>query len=156
MGKSKSIRKYRRKTYKKKRSARRKQKGGDCGCNKPLITGGNINPASFDGSLSPTKYYPLNTYENDPNNPSTVVGGRMLPNGSADVQYVQSGGRRRRKSRKIKGGDILLGNHYSTNPFVNFGTTDGAIYGSRLITGATVVDPSPLNQPILTNKSYLA
>jgi hypothetical protein len=147
------MKRNRRKTYKKKRTMRRKQKGGDCGCNKPLLTGGNINPASYDGG----KYtYPLNTYNGDPSDPSVVLSARMLPNGGGNILNLQYGGRKSRRLRKIKGGDPLLGSNYDGNTLTNFWTTSGAINGASLITGSSRVNTSVGDQPILQKQSTLA
>jgi hypothetical protein len=119
------------------RSLKRKMRGGDCGCNKGLFKGGNVSSASFNGSLHSRHYYPLNDEVNNPNNPSIVQNSRNLPN-------ISKGGR----SRKIKGGAYtLLGDAYSTNPLMTFGTLDDV--GHNVITGTAKVNSSVMDQPVI-------
>jgi len=54
--------------------------GGGCGCGSNLISGGGyLNPATFNGSLPPSNYYPQNSYENDASvmtQSSRIIGGK--------------------------------------------------------------------------------
>jgi hypothetical protein len=122
------------------RRTSRKLKGGDCGCNKGLFKGGNINPASFNGELPQRYYYPSNNEINNPNTPSIIQNSRNLP----DI-HTTGGGKRR---RKIKGGSYtLLGDAYSTNALLSFGTVDDA--GASILTNSMKVNPSVTDQPVL-------
>jgi hypothetical protein len=125
----------------KNRKVTRRVKGG-CGCNSTIFKGGNINPASFDGNLPIRYYYGQNDYQNDPSASIAVESARNLPG-------IIKGGRRKRNSKKIKGGDMLLGSAYSNNPVMSFGTIDGARNSVDLLYGSTTVNPSVYNQPIL-------
>jgi len=146
MSKAKINRKTKGKVAHKKRSTRKNRKGsrkvkGGCGCNAGLIKGGNINPPSFDGNLPIRYYYGQNDYQNDPTSPIAIESARNLPG-------IIKGGKRR-KNKKIKGGDMLLGSAYSNNPFVSFGTTDGARNAVDVLYGSTTTNPSVYNQPVL-------
>jgi hypothetical protein len=133
---------YKKKNTRKHRKTARKMKGGDCGCNKGIIHGGNINSASFNGDLPNRYYYPLNNEINNPNTPSIMVNSRNLPN-------ISSGGSKKRQ-RKIKGGSYtLLGDAYSTNPLLTFGTIDGSSHSANIVNGTHVVNPSITEQPLI-------
>ena len=142
------IRKTKGKIAHKKRNTRRnkkgtrKIKGGGCGCGNNVFKGGNINPPSFDGNLPIRYYYAQNDYQNDPTAPIAVQSARNLP-------PIMSGGKKSKRNKKIKGGDMLLGSAYSNNPFMSFGTTDGARNSVDLLYGNTTVNPSVYNQPAL-------
>jgi len=132
---------YKKKSTRKNRKTNRKMRGGDCGCNKGLFKGGNINSSSFDGSLPSRYYYPLNDEINNPNDPSIMQNAR-------NFQNMKSGGKKVRRSRKIKGGSYtLLGDAYTTNPLVTFGTMDDV--GSNVIVGMPKVNPSIMDQPTI-------
>jgi hypothetical protein len=131
---------HKKRNTRKHRRSNRKIKGGDCGCNKGLFKGGNINPASFDGSLQKHYYYPLNNEINNPNTPSIMQNARNI--------QPMTGGKKIRVSRKIKGGSYtLLGDAYSTNPLVTFGTMDDV--GLNVITGIPKVNGSITDQPVI-------
>lgn len=148
MSKAKINRKTKGKVAHKKRGTRknrkgtRKIKGGGCGCGNSVFKGGNINPPSFDGNLPIRYYYGQNDYQNDPTAPIAIESARNLPG-------IIKGGKRRKNIKKIKGGDMLLGSAYSNNPFVSFGTTDGARNAVDVLYGSTTTNPSVYNQPTL-------
>lgn len=126
-----------------KNKSKRNLKGG-CGCTSTLYTGGNINPVSFNGSLPIRYYYEQNNYENYPN----IENARNLP----DIKFV--GGKKSKKilikrNKKMIGGDMLLGNAYSNNPLVSFGTTEGATTSANLLFGSSSLNPSIYDQPAL-------
>lgn len=157
MSRAKTNRKIKAKAAYKKRNTRKNRKGtrklkGGCGCNTGLIKGGNINPASFDGNLPLRYYYGQNDYQNDPSAPNAIESARNLP-------AIIKGGKRR-NNKKIKGGDMLLGSAYSSNPVMTFGTLDGASNSVNLLYGSSTVNPSVYNQPTLnghtTNNPPLA
>jgi hypothetical protein len=146
MTRAKGNRKTKGKVVHKKRHTRKNKKGtrkikGGCGCGNTIFKGGNINPPSFDGNLPIRYYYGQNDYQNDPTAPNAIESARNLPG-------IIKGGKRR-NNKKIKGGDMLFGSAYSSNPFVSFGTTDGARNAVDVLFGSTTVNPSVYNQPIL-------
>jgi len=144
MGKEKKT--IKRRTSKNKKNTimrKRKIKGGDCGCKNSLFAGGNVNPASFDGSLPIKYYYPQNNFTNDRSDPAFVESARNLPNN------YSRGGKKSRKSRKIKGGDMLMGSVYNNNPLMTFGTIDGARNSVDILYGNASTNPSVFDQPIL-------
>jgi hypothetical protein len=117
-------------------------KGGDCGCNKGIIKGGNINNASFNGDLPNRYYYPLNNEINNPNTPSIMVSAR-------NIQTNSIGGSKKR-NRKMKGGSYtLLGDAYSTNPLLTFGTIDGSSHSAAIVNGTNGANPSITEQPLI-------
>ena len=137
----------------------KKQKGG-CGCQKStdvndVLTGGSNNP----------HVNPVNTYENDPNSPSSVVSTRIQPN--VNFSSFLSGGKKRktkkqktrtkkqktktkkRKTRtkkqtkthqrnrniKIKGGSDYVLDYQNANVVSSFNTVLGTPASSHVITG---------------------
>jgi hypothetical protein len=148
---------YKRKISKKKKSRRNRMKGGGCGCNSTIMTGGLAN--------SPY-YYELNTHNIDPTAPSFIVDSRLLPNPT-----VTKGGKKRKQSKKIikiKGGTTDLTKTFSTiatpffpasnfmNPVVSNGTTAGAITSNVILTGnANLTNPSPMVNNIQSNDKHL-
>ena len=114
---SKKMLRNKRRTISRRRTNKRdtKIRGGGCGCNKSLFTGGN--------SLTPA----LNSYENDPNSPSTIVSSRLNAN-------IKVGGKRRR----MKGGSPQL-----------IGSSIGDAYSAiGILSGVQAVNTSPTAQPI--------
>ena len=148
---------YKRKNSKKGKSRRNRTKGGSCGCNNTVMTGGLAN--------SPY-YYELNTHNVDPTAPSVIVDSRLLPN----VPFTK-GGKKRKQNKKIiklKGGTADLTKTFSTiaapffpasnfmNPVVSNGTTAGAITSNAILTGnANVTNPSPMINNIQSNDKHL-
>jgi hypothetical protein len=135
--------KYKRKNTKKGKSRRNKMKGGSCSCNNShVMTGGLAN--------SPY-YYALNTHDIDPNAPGSIIDSRLQPN------VPLRGGRKHRKSKKMKGGAIDMTYVFNkvaspffpasnyTNPIVSDGTTAGAITTNSILTGnAVITNPSQI------------
>jgi len=131
---------YKRKTTKKGKSRRNKMKGG-CGCNNnQVMTGGLAN--------SPY-YYALNTHNVDPNAPAAIIDSRLQPNAPL------RGGKKNRKSKKMKGGTSDLTGVFNKfaipffpasnymNPIVSTGTTAGAITSNSILVGnSSVTNPS--------------
>ena len=111
----------------------RKKKGGDCGCNKKLFSGG-YGEASFQGGID--KYmHPINTNIGETNDPLSL-------NNITDERFAKfTGGKKSRKYRKRKmtfGGfpsDLLLGESSQTNPILGAGTSIGSISMAKIITG---------------------
>ena len=131
---------YKRKTTKKGKSRRNKMKGGSCGCNSHNMTGELAN--------SPY-YYALNTHNVDPNAPAAIIDSRLQPNAPL------RGGRKNRKSKKMKGGTSDLTGIFNKvaipffpasnymNPVVSTGTTAGAITSNSILVGnSSVTNPS--------------
>jgi hypothetical protein len=148
----KSQTKRRNKNNRKTRNKKNKMRGGDCGCNKSIFKGGNINPPSFE-TLPQRYYYELNNYNNDPTASNVLLNARNLPN-------VQSGGKkrkltRRRVNKKMKGGDALLGNSSLNNSFTAFGTTGGVISGNNILLGVETPDSSVISQPAFQTYSKI-
>jgi len=134
---------YKRKNTKKGKSRRNKMKGGNCGCNNSHVMTGGLASSPY--------YYALNTHDIDPNSPHAIIDSRLQPNAPL------RGGRKNRKSKKMKGGAIdmtYIFNKVATpffpasnymNPIVSNGTTAGAITSNSILTGnATVTNPSQL------------
>jgi|UniRef100_A0A6C0H1X1 hypothetical protein len=85
------------------RTQKRRQRGGDCGCNQKLYNGGS--------AADLTKFsYPYNMRETDPVSPSSIINSRNL-----------LGGKKQRN--KSRGGGLLL----------DFGTTNGALNSAQLM-----------------------
>ena len=111
---------------------------------KIIIKGGNINPPSFQPyNELEGKTYQLNTFNNDPTNPTLILSSRNLPN--------MIGGKRRHKRRtikKLKGGSFLSTSSLVNNPFTSFGSINGALTGSNIVSGIpTYPNPDLLYQP---------
>ena len=111
----------------------RKKKGGDCGCNKKLFTGG-YGPASYQGGIDNT-ILPINTNIAGPNDPLSV-------NNITDERFAKFiGGKKSRKYRKRKtkyGGysaDLLLGESANTNPILGAMTSTGSNSMVKILTG---------------------
>lgn len=124
-------------------------KNGGCGCNN-VIKGGNINPPSFTGNLPLRYFYGQNDYMNDPSVASESA--RNLPaiiKGGKRRTKKNTSGKKNRRIKKMKGGDMLLGSAYSNNPLVSFGTTDGAYNSVNLLYGNQSTNPSVYDQPAL-------
>ena len=133
---------YKRKTTKKGKSRRNKMKGGDCGCNNDVMKG---------GLASSPYYYALNIHDIDPNAPSAIIDSRLQPNATLH------GGKKNRKSKKMKGGAIDMTYIFNKvaipffpasnymNPVASSGTTAGAITSNSILTGnAAVTNPSQI------------
>jgi hypothetical protein len=103
--------------------------------------------------LSTKHYYSPNNYNNDPNNPSTMLSGRLTP-------IIQQGGNRRsyknrKNSRRQKGGNSILsfGIPSNNNFYSNFGTTNGALGGYNIMRGVQNMDRNTNSQNVtFTNK----
>jgi hypothetical protein len=146
MGKNKSrkvvkSKKVYKKTMKKGKTAKRKQRGGDCPCNKskPFFMGG-YGPASYQGEVD-GKIIPLNNEVANPNTPSIMGSERFAP---------FKGGS---KKRKMKGGmsllDPVLGSSSVSNQTLGTGTTAGQIVGANIVNGGIPsVNPSSFVQNI--------
>ena len=94
--------------------------------------GGNPSFQPFQNS-PPQYYYGVNSHNNDPQDPSTLIASRTMPN--------MSGG----KSRKFRGGNPLM-----SNSLMSFGNLDGASIGSNIVSGTPVASNSVINQPSFT------
>jgi hypothetical protein len=152
MSRSKKINRSRkiRKTNKGKSRRYRKQggkHGGGCTNCKPF-SGGN------SGIVLPLPYE-LNHYGGDPNNPSSQIDTRQLPN---MAESGMKGGRSRKqynKLKKMKGGnmlgsfsDFLLGTNTSSNPVLSFGTLPSAALSTSILAAASPINSAPYVQPI--------
>ena len=119
-----------------------------CGCTKKQrkMIGGNINPASFQPFQQHQNqyHYDVNTYANDPNDPSITMSSRNLPNIGGGKKY-----RNTKRHRKMRGGnvDFFLGNGSSNNALTSFGSIDGALMGKSIISGEQLTDGSVFSQP---------
>jgi len=155
----KSFKRNMRKTVRSRRKMRKMD--GGCGCNSnaaitalpTVIKGGSgfTNTATSDGNLPIRYYYGQNNYSNDPTDSSSLVNARNMSN------FSMTGGSRkktrkqgkRRKMKMMKGGDWLLGSSYSNNPFMTFGTADGAANSANLIYSNPSTNSSMYSQPAL-------
>ena len=109
------------------------------------MSGGNVHSASFQPfQQSPGQYYyDVNNHNNDPNDPSVVMSTRNAPN----MMGGKSRRRRGRKSRKMRGGNLILGNGSLNNSLTSFGNLDGAFIGKSIFSGQPILDGSVINQP---------
>jgi len=129
------------KHIKKGKTVKRKQKGGDCPCNKgKLLFMGGYGPASYQGGID-DKIIPLNNEVANPNTPSIMGSERFAP---------FKGGS---KKRKMKGGmsllDPVLGASSVSNQTLGTGTTAGQIVGANIVNGGVPsVNPSSFVQNI--------
>ena len=101
--------------------------------------------------LSTKHYYSPNNYNNDPNNPSTMLSGRL-------TSITQQGGNRRsykncKNSRRQKGGNSILsfGIPSNNNFYSNFGTTNGAFGGYNIMKGVQNMDKNTNSQNVSFN-----
>jgi hypothetical protein len=98
--------------------------------------GGDLNSPSFE-NLSPDHYYPLNDYKYDPTHVTLST-------------RIMSGGRKNRKSKKVKrrrsmkGGTVDLLQGSSFNVVNAHGTTSGSTILSNALTGNMNM-PNPSN-----------
>jgi hypothetical protein len=136
MKQSRKSKTYKRKTTKNGKSRRNKMKGGSCGCNNTQVMTGGLANSPY--------YYALNTHNVDPNAPAAIIDSRLQP--ILPVTKL-SGGKKIRKSKKMKGGSSDLTSIFSKvatpffpvsnymNPIVSTGTTAGAITSNVILTG---------------------
>jgi len=124
----------RRQISRKKRSrsyrSSRRQRGGDCGCNKSLVQLLKGGSPAFTENGTPVNVIPLNTMAEVP----PLASERL------------TGGRKSRKHRK-KGGMSFSSYSSSTvnNPVVQFGTVPGAGLSIGILTGDSYQHASPQN-----------
>jgi len=109
------------------RSSRR-QRGGDCGCNKSLAQLFKGGSPAFTENGTPVNAIPLNTLVEVP----PLASERL------------TGGRRTRKQRRTKGGMSFSGySATNNNPVVQFGTLPGAGLSVGILTGDSYQQTSP-------------
>jgi hypothetical protein len=157
----------------------KKIKKGGCGCSgttpimtggarkrrqsKKLMKGGNtLGPASLTNYDPSNEFtYSLNTFNNDPTAPASLIDTRQLPNsaffsgGRRRSIRKRKGTRSRRSYRKlIKGGDQFI-QSYNVNSLSNFATNSSA--GSLI--GAEIVSGNPITgldqQSLELNKPFI-
>ena len=132
-------------------------KGGGCGCSgSGLFKGGskrmskrrmtrrskkNKKSKNIKGGspglaeLSNSSRYPLNSYINDPSDPSKLINGRFSAVSQVSPNSSILGGRRKtQKQRKMKGGSILS---FASS----FGNSSNINVASNTLLGANVVNP---------------
>lgn len=131
-------------------------KGGGCGCSgsglfkggakrmskrrmsirsKNIKGGMNLNPSPGLAELSNSSRYPLNSYINDPSDPSKLINGRFSAVSQVSPNSSILGGRRKtQKQRKMKGGSILS---FASS----FGNSSNINVASNTLLGANVVNP---------------
>jgi hypothetical protein len=136
-----------------KTNKKRKHKKG-CGCKKRVfsskrkITGGNINPASFQSFQDhPDKYYyDVNSHNSDPIDPTNMISSRNIPNFTGgNKKHRQT--RRKNKSKKIlRGGNPMLPGA-SNNALTNFGNYDMAYSARSLVSGEPLPSTDVMDQP---------
>ena len=107
-----------------------------------MVKGGmNLNPSPGLAELSNWARYPLNSYTNDPSDPSKLINGRFSAVSQVSPNSGLLGGSRRsrktrkqRKCKKMKGGNLLS--------FVgSFGNSSNINVASNTLLGANVVNP---------------
>jgi hypothetical protein len=132
----------------KQRKTMRKTKGGGCGCQKKLFSGGNLL------GLKPHTYIPLNNEVNNPNTPAFVTDTRMqgvpvVKGGNKKRTNKRKGGKKKssRKMKMQKGGYAYKPG--DTTLAYTFGSSSGGIPNfSNALVGANTVNPSVDSQPI--------
>lgn len=144
---SKSNKQQTRKRNRKSRNTRNKKTKGGCGCNKGVTYNkmkGGFGKASFQPfeHSSGQYYYPVNNYSSDPNMPTTMSSGRLST-------PLLRGGKKRStiRNKKMKGGELLLGNNHSNLP-LSFGTTGGSMASINTLTGTQNINMNSFSQPI--------
>ena len=133
-----------------------KMMGGGCGdgmCSAGKVMGGSAN---LD-LIPKDSFYKYNSnIGGDPANPSAVVGARF----AGDYSRT-SGGKRRRRQKKMRGGSNFLSGIYSQiqnagsgmGPFTSFGTVNGTAGQTAVASGVGgVVNSSVTSQPVVTDK----
>jgi hypothetical protein len=154
-----STRKRKQRQRRHRKKSLRYKKGGGCGScdNAKSWFGGsnNLGPSPGLEQLPIRSYYELNSYQNDPNSPSTVQSTRIQPNMIGGRKRGSKSRRHRRrkstKQRRMRGGGFLDG--YSllgSDAISNFGNSSGAFNASDLLHGNVGVNPNPSVQPITT------
>jgi len=154
--KSRKVRKSLKNKNNKRRTYRKKIKGG-CGCSsggtvivppsifsggskKKKIRGGTtLGPASLtDYDKAYNFHYPFDSHNNDPLNPAEIVDTRQLPS------FFGGSKRHRKKSKMIKGGGDPVITNYEANSLSNFaiGTTNGSLIGADIVSGRPVTGMS--------------
>lgn len=144
---------------KNKRTRRRKWKGGDCGCGGTTVfkfKGGShgfaIEPTSqsFSHNIVPS----FNDTIHDPTTPAFIQSGRLMGDYSSPTftnagRYF--GGRKKGKkhTKKMKGGDLLLGASAPSNMMLNSGTSIGSGFLVNGLTASTNINGAPYSQPNL-------
>jgi len=157
MSRSKKINRSRKisKTNKGKSRRYRKKMGGCTNCKSFTLGGSKPFSGGNSGIVLP---YQLNDHMHDPNNPSTIIDARQLPNMVGTGTHIKVGGRSRKqynKLKKMKGGnmlgsfsDFLLGTNTSSNPVLSFGTLPSAALSTSILAAASPINSAPYVQPI--------
>ena len=104
---------------------------------KTMKGGMNLNPSPGLSELTNWARYPLNSYTNDPSDPSKLINGRFSAVSQVSPNSGLFGGSRKRKTRKckkMKGGNILS---FASS----FGNSSNINVASNTLLGANVVNP---------------
>ena len=138
------------------------KRGGSCGCNKSIFTGGvALGPASAI-NVGSESTIPLNNYQNDPLAPAEQYATRMDPNPVASWNpfsggKLSKGKRRIRKSknirkskknisrrRRFRGGSDPSYDAILNGPLLSTGTIMGAPIGANIVMGndLPILNPS--------------
>lgn len=145
MSKSKKIVKKNIKKSKKRRTHRKNITKGGCGCGK--ISGGFGGATFKPFESSPNQYYyQLNSHNQDPNSPA-IMGSERLSNNVLRGGSVKNKSSGKKKSKKMRGGNLLLGTT-APNSVVSFGTVQGAMEGSNVMSGISNTNPEVYSQPV--------
>lgn len=141
-------RKLTQKKRKLRKTRHKKSKGGGCGCGmKPpaVQMKGGFGKASFQPfEQTAGQYYsPINNYNSDPNMPTTMGSGRLSD------QVMRGGKRRSLRNKKMRGGELLLGNNQHSLP-LSFGTTGGSMASANILTGSGNMNMNEYSQPVGT------
>lgn len=138
-----------------------KWRGGDCGCGAATMLkfrggGDGFSTGPTSQTFSSDIAIPFNDTLNDPNTPAFIEQGRLLGDYSSPTfanagSYV--GGRKKRRGRKqtkrMKGGDLLLGASAPANMVLNSGTSIGTGSIVNGLNARVNIDGAPYSQPNL-------
>jgi hypothetical protein len=137
-----------RQTKRKIRRTRHKNiKGGGCPCNKgfqpSLMLKGGFGKASFQPfeQIAGQYYSSLNNYNSDPNMPNIMGSGRL------SAPLLRGGKRKSIRNKKMRGGELLLGNNKQILP-LSFGTTGGSMAAVNVLTGSSNYNQNAYSQPV--------
>jgi hypothetical protein len=138
-----------------------KKWGGSCGCG-AKFTGGSCScqthyrgGSAFLNQLNPEYFYKFSDHVTDPTNPSAIVDERLAGDFSRTT-----GGKGKRRMRKIKGGSNLLTNTYGSiansgsdmNYITSFGIPNGVGSQVNLLSATNPLNSSnTMLHPVTTN-----
>ena len=136
----------------KRKSQRRKTRGGNCGCDKSGGSGKITRGGSAYLNDLPIRYiYQYKNEQMNPQDPHTIGSGRLM----GDPSKLTLGGKskKRRTLKRVRGGasDLLLGDGTSMNPITSFWTSAGLPNPIGTLSASPYVNASINEQPIQEN-----